>query len=300
VNTQAASNRTFTSSDLNLTPSSGAPDWASVTLEVKCPLCEYNLRGLAEPLCPECGYRFEWRIVLDPSRRIHPYLFEHHPERNVGSFLQTLLRNFRPFQFWKTLEPSQPSSVRRLMIYWAVGALAAMLPAVVVIAWEIQRELRWARLRPTSTSTLDYVTTNLVHNDLVQGVVFGCLIWAAYPLLNFLTLLVFVQSMRQAKVRAAHVLRCAIYSGDIILWYGLFATCMAGWLIAAGSSFRRQHELVTLLFRGALIAVAINFVRLVVAYRRYLRFSSPIATILASQAIVILAIFVIFVYAFER
>ena len=45
-----------------------------------CPLCEYNLRGLSEPRCPECGYRFEWAELRDPSRRLHPYLFEHHPE----------------------------------------------------------------------------------------------------------------------------------------------------------------------------------------------------------------------------
>ena len=99
-----------------------APDWSSITRDIKCPMCDYNLRGLIAPTCPECGYRFQWDRVLYPIRYLHPYLFEHHPDRNIGSFVQTQTRNFRPFGFWKTIDPSQPLNVRRLMIYWAVGA----------------------------------------------------------------------------------------------------------------------------------------------------------------------------------
>ena len=55
------------------------PDWDHQTEDIFCPLCEYNLRGLIEPRCLECGYRFEWPDLLDPRRRLHPYLFEHHP-----------------------------------------------------------------------------------------------------------------------------------------------------------------------------------------------------------------------------
>ena len=58
-------------------------DWNNIPGEVYCPLCEYNLRGITEPRCPECGYAFDWADVLDPRRRLRPYVFEHHPERNV-------------------------------------------------------------------------------------------------------------------------------------------------------------------------------------------------------------------------
>ena len=67
------------------------PQWAAVVESICCPLCEYNLRGLSEPRCPECGYRFDWDALLDPTKRLHPYLFEHHPERNVRSFVRTFL-----------------------------------------------------------------------------------------------------------------------------------------------------------------------------------------------------------------
>ena len=61
-------------------------DWDTISEEILCPLCDYNLRGLIQPRCPECGYRFEWQGLLDPKYRLHPYLFEHHPERNFRSF----------------------------------------------------------------------------------------------------------------------------------------------------------------------------------------------------------------------
>lgn len=40
-------------------PPAGSPDWATLHEDVRCPLCDYDLRGLTEPRCPECGYRFD-------------------------------------------------------------------------------------------------------------------------------------------------------------------------------------------------------------------------------------------------
>ena len=36
-----------------------AIDWSTITENIECPLCLYNLRGLTEPRCPECGYQFQ-------------------------------------------------------------------------------------------------------------------------------------------------------------------------------------------------------------------------------------------------
>src|SRR5438105_1129104 len=80
--------------------------------EVTCPLCEYNLRGLSEPRCPGCGYKFTWDEITDKTRRLHPYLFEHHPERNVWSFARTAFAALWPRGFWTTLHPAQPSRPR--------------------------------------------------------------------------------------------------------------------------------------------------------------------------------------------
>ena len=64
------------------------PDWQTLADEIHCPMCGYNLRGLAQPRCPECGHEFLWRDLLDPTRRRHPYLFEHHPDHNLRSFVE--------------------------------------------------------------------------------------------------------------------------------------------------------------------------------------------------------------------
>jgi hypothetical protein len=103
------------------------PDWPNIKDEILCPLCDYNVRGLDKPRCPECGYSFEWNDLLDPTRRRHPYSFEHHPHRNFWSFRKTLVGGLRPAVFWKKLHPTQPSRVGRLLIYYFLTALITML-----------------------------------------------------------------------------------------------------------------------------------------------------------------------------
>ena len=42
---------------------------------LRCPNCEYNLTGLAEPRCPECGTRFDWdQLRLDQLGRGLPQI----------------------------------------------------------------------------------------------------------------------------------------------------------------------------------------------------------------------------------
>jgi len=33
----------------------GRPDWDALAFELTCPRCDYNLRMLETPRCPECG-----------------------------------------------------------------------------------------------------------------------------------------------------------------------------------------------------------------------------------------------------
>lgn len=117
-----------------------AIDWSNITTTVQCPLCLYNLRGLNDPRCPECGCRFEWAEVLDP-RRSHPYIFEHHPNRKTWSFFRTLWGGLRARRFWTTLRPSHAVMPRRLMSYWllcsyfvVLALLAELLGVALLIA----------------------------------------------------------------------------------------------------------------------------------------------------------------------
>lgn len=131
-------------------------DWQTVQSEILCPLCDYNLRGLIEPRCPECGYRFDWPDLIDPARRRHPYLFEHHPQRRIWSFYRTLKGGLRPKKFWTSLHPAQPSHVRRLLVYWIVcnpGFLLLPLATVAVDFVSFARQIQQNRAQMTAFYT---------------------------------------------------------------------------------------------------------------------------------------------------
>src|SRR6478672_12717285 len=108
-----------------------SPDWEHIQRDIRCPLCEYNLRGLIESRCPECGYRFVWFDLLDP-RNVHPYLFEQARIDDLTAFAKTLVRNREPGQFWRTLRPHMPLSGTKLLVYWFFCAVIASLPAILV------------------------------------------------------------------------------------------------------------------------------------------------------------------------
>src|SRR5437762_9083583 len=87
---------------------------------IHCPLCDYNLRGLIEPRCPECGYRFDWDDLQNPAKKTHPYLFEHQRRRNVYVFARTVIGQLLPRRFWSSVRPSQPSNPSRLALYFGI------------------------------------------------------------------------------------------------------------------------------------------------------------------------------------
>src|SRR5689334_19280249 len=101
-----AATRTAAAPSLN---PDAAPDWDAIPEEGGCPLCEYILRGLSEPRCPECVYRFIWPELFDPALKAHPYLFEHNLRRPVRSFVRTMVGGLRPQKLWSSLRPTQPS-----------------------------------------------------------------------------------------------------------------------------------------------------------------------------------------------
>jgi len=39
------------------------PGPEGLAVDLECPQCEYNWRGLTTPRCPECGFHFEWHDV---------------------------------------------------------------------------------------------------------------------------------------------------------------------------------------------------------------------------------------------
>ena len=323
-----------------LTAGSAAPEQgrsASLTETLPCPLCEYDLRGLTDPRCPECGYSFAWSDLTDPTRRLHRYLFEHHPERNVWSFARTLLGGLRPWRFWRSLLPAQPSSVRRLLLYSCLTA--SLLTAVVVghyAIWFAQFRAKVESDRAMASkgnasipSSMEWITRHygsmqqyldqvyplppdprfyqIARGEEGQWAAYLAAVWLAWPWLTFVTLLLFRFSMRRARIKPVHVLRCVLYSSDAILWFGLVvggALALRAWWHWNGApdllelpappiprtppfGYRRDIVTDTLFWFGLALLLFTSY-RLVSAFRHYLRFEHPVATVVCAQLIVLL------------
>jgi hypothetical protein len=275
---------------------SAPPDWSASDRDVVCPLCDYNLRGLVEPRCPECGYRFEWSELLAPQTRLQEYLFESRPERNVWAFFRTIWSDVSPHRFWATISPTQRPNARRLVLYWLLAATPAI---VMAVTHTILAPPRWTHVtlaHNTLTGTVSDLLTELINGrsygstPAVQHAITALLLLTclAWPWVTVAALLVFQQSMRRVRINRVHVLRCVVYSADVVFWIGWLSSAMllnqlrnkGGW----------PPENTGWFFFAVPAALAWMSWRLVVAYRQYLRFDRPVATVLSAQVIVVLAI----------
>jgi hypothetical protein len=302
-----------------------------MTRDVYCPLCKYNLRLLSQPRCPECGYRFTWSEVL-VQLDLHPYLFEHHPEKPVRSCVRTFLAAWCPRRFWSSVRPSQVLDARRLLIYAIAGTGALLVvftaafaigAAVLQAKQEIATGRFWWRFtvpalaRGVSSGNARTVQANPSFLDVLWAVLWGptfvsdtwsdCVrffwplafvvpvVWAISTLLTLLTLRI---SMRRARIRPVHMLRCTLYSFDLLAWAAILAVVAAGlpWLMTMNVANTNMPSrgygpgpLEYPIVFGVLICVLMSAWRLWRALSLYLRFDHPMATVAASQVIAFLA-----------
>ena len=313
-------------------PPAPAPDWGAIRERVLCPLCDYDLRGLVDPRCPECGYAFTWPELFDPALKAHPYLFEHHPRRNVRSFVRTLLGGLRPRRFWQSLRPTQPSRPRRLLLYWRLASVLALAGYVAHAAAdfvdrgyrnEVERREQLARLIQTlnqpgipagyvrsvaamggpknvidssapPTLTRKFVASwwKIYRVGSVGRVLPPVLLYLAWPWVTFATLMVFNQSMRRAGVRRVHVLRCVLYCCDAGVW--LVPLVVVVFALLGGR--HPVDDPFRMLLTGLVLYALATTWRLAAAYRYYLRFDHPLATALAAQTIVALFVLAILLH----
>jgi hypothetical protein len=286
---------------------------------ILCPLCDYDLRGQVEPRCPECGYHFNWDELRDPRR--HPYLYEQHIERPGKSLRKTLTTSLlRPRRFWAELQPTHPPSQRRLLAYWLIVTLAALIPFVVpwvyltklldsqnqvfrtrVVTWmTISDKAVLARQHGSFQRYLDVqrpvlpswrVPMSVLPLREAQPLVLIALWILCWPWLTLLSLMIFRASMRKKQIKLAHVLRCVLYAADAMILTGLV---IAAWIVLTFAAapkpvYRLDPSDFTKLTMLAVTGV-LGY-RLWIAYRAYLRFDHALATVIASQIIVALAVF---------
>ena len=311
--------------DSSTNPVAPAIDWSAVSADVKCPLCRYNLRGLVEPRCPECGYRFQWAELLDPRHPRHPYIFEQHHRRNFWSFFRTLLAGVRTRRFWTNLRPTHTLAPRRLVTYWLL--CSSFLLLIPLAEW-LRMGLPFASYNASTRTKMGinanygpggrqrwldtylplpphpqffrqlYVRTRPEEFWWSVGQQLATIL--AWPWLTFAALMIFRASMRKAMVQRSHVLRCVIYSADVSVWYVLLIflaviTCMIIVVARAGNGPDEIDQ--KLLLWSILLLWLVRLDHLASAYRRYLRFDHPFLTALSSQIVVALAMFILLLWA---
>ena len=221
--------------------------------EVLCPFCEYDLRGAAAPRCPECGAQFTWPGVPDPATFVHPYLFEHNPERNIESFLRTFFEGHRVTRFWRTLHPAYAVKPIRLMAYWLivlctyVGALSSNLLAYGIVAAQKNVGYRTSltidfNSRPVNEfvaetvreygsleAFLDYHYPRTIPRAMRKGLdeidfpaLYMISLLVAWPWITFLILRIGFWRSASRPVKSDHYLRIAVYCSDSIVWTCVF------------------------------------------------------------------------------
>lgn len=299
-------------------PADAPPNWSAYPDDVLCPLCDYNLRGLTEPRCPECGYAFTWPALFAARRGTHPYLFEHHPRRNAWSYLRTLRGNLLPNRFWTRLSAAHEVRVGRLVIYWVIALLAAILSVAIYVGPEFASQVRqYQRWRASYIAQLNSPQVKFPPGQTARQVAYdwfppaytprgfhnvarstdhnllpALALFTAWPWATWVILLLFRQSMRQARVRPVQILRCTLYSADAgaaALGVALSIAVAAGlyaWL-PQGMFPNLESGLLPMALAACLVATY----RLSVAYARYLRFRHPRSTVLATQVILFLIAF---------
>lgn len=267
--------------------------------DVRCPLCAYDLRGLTEARCPECGYHFDWNDLLDPARRLHPYLFELHPDRGLWSLLATLVGGLRPRRFWTSLHPAQPSDPRRLALYaLLIAAFPVLLPAIMFgrnLLWFSGYVRSWVLdfgppALSAGESTLRAAWNMPPRPDELMLPMLFYMLWAGVTLAS---LLIFRVSMRRARINPVHVARCVVYSFDAVFWVaaaGVVAALLSTLAGLMGYAGVEPMWIGPPIVATPFLLAAVVLYRLYTAYRRYLRFDHPFLTVLAAQVITLLVV----------
>jgi hypothetical protein len=322
--------------NLSAHASSPPPDWSSIAETHRCPLCDYDLRGLVQPRCPECGFQFQWDEIFTPGRQLHPYLFELHPERNVWSYFATKLGGAAPWRFWQKLRPTTASRPRRLLLYWLISAplvslalvggfvefarhsmatsaiyrrnLQLMLAThpddpgvqqVIARYGSVDKALDARAPRPYSARFIGMLYDLYRRDHGWMSLSYAWLTVIAFicwPWLTFAALLLFQASLRHARVRPVHVLRCAVYSCDAALVAAVMCLVLmpselpwSRWGIVYVFNLPVPQTSVNVAIVGAMLA-ALTLYKLGFACWFYLRLKGAWAVAVASQVLVILAV----------
>lgn len=171
----------------------------AASADLRCPLCDYDVHGLPEPRCPECGHVFEWEELTDPARQRVRWLFEH--QGTMASYLKTQWRLANPWRFWRTMRPAYTQRVGRLVWFFACGMLLVLLAMAPLPSVALQ----WTKLIgiPSAIAWEMVIRAGIIP-------LFAIATAAAF----LLVLGIMQESFGKVRIKPAHGIRVALYAAD--------------------------------------------------------------------------------------
>lgn len=224
------------------------------TIDILCQRCEYNLRGLTEPRCPECGSQF------DPDLLRKAYQCEHLPIASTSWVLWNMLRH--PCRFWSMPETrmDQGATLRQILIFLMIGwGITGMIGGLLILGMMPLNEVTrknvedWVTL--LSMVFLGLYSLGALHGMLcylawprrqypgrasyANAIVSYCSAWSvpAVPLLTATAVFLIVAGLPTGTAELTRMMSsqpitgiCLLATGGILL-AGLLGTCL-GWAYA--------------------------------------------------------------------
>jgi len=181
---------------------------------LKCPRCDYNLRGLTSDRCPECGLSLDWdAIIRAVQRRLGvPTLECQWQDRPVASFFGTLRLSIQPWALWKRIPLTADPRPGSLLLFVAVTFPMFMIAMLFLFAlddvgrWSYVRFHRGSHSYPVmqmfATPGMAAYFLNL---NGVRYLILFCLGLYVYG-----ALCIFQRSLLGYHIRHIHLLRIAV------------------------------------------------------------------------------------------
>jgi hypothetical protein len=262
-------------------PPLGAPS----DRDVHCPLCDYNLRGLTEPRCPECGHAFDWQELLTGPKKL-PWFYEHRRGVALAALIKTFARGLRPGRFWAIVRPAHEVRPARLLAYalilLSVAAVGTWLPLVTSSYVRetgrmpvVRAQLR-ARLTDPATGnplpelqqhlntigigSLDQYLDSILPSPTLTALWYAGSTWRpmqrlavpviGWPILTFAVLWAYRKALGQTDVKTPHLWRVAVYCGDVAFIAWAFLLPAAHWLHPIAEALANRSDAMYFLIGG--------------------------------------------------
>jgi len=178
----------------------------------------------------------------------------------------------------------------RLGIYAAIIFVAAITP--LILGMLTLRPLKFANpaawrheyLMQFLSVDLQMIFGHILYvnvSRLLRAAVLG---WTLLPIVTYALLMIFQATMQRVRVKMHHVVRCVVYSADVLIWPSVILSVL---LVLNVTFDNRLDEPIALLVLIFFPTVWIIFTwRMMRAYRLYLRFHHAEMVVLSVQVMI--------------